>query len=77
MSHERLPVVKPTQLVRVLERMGFVRRKKTKGGHLRYGHPDGRITTVPMHQGQDIGRGLLRKIIKDINLTSEEFKNLL
>jgi predicted RNA binding protein YcfA (HicA-like mRNA interferase family) len=46
-------------------------------GHRRYVHPDGRRTTVPFHAGQDIGRGLLRKILKDIELSPEEFKKLL
>ena len=40
-------------------------------------HVDGRVTTVPVHKGQDIGRGLLRKILRDAELTREEFIQLL
>jgi len=40
-------------------------------------HPDGRRTTIPFHAGQDVGRGLLRKILKDIELTPEELRQLL
>jgi predicted RNA binding protein YcfA (HicA-like mRNA interferase family) len=40
---------------------------------LRLKHPDGRVVTVPMHQGQDIRRGLLRKILRDADLTVDEF----
>jgi len=40
-------------------------------------HPDGRIVTVPVHAGQDIGRGLLRKILRDAELTREAFIALL
>ncbi|GMV99560.1 MAG: hypothetical protein AMXMBFR84_06990 [Candidatus Hydrogenedentota bacterium] len=36
-----------------------------------------RRTTVPVHQGQDIGRGLLRKILREIEITPEEFARLL
>jgi len=36
-------------------------------------HPDGRTTVVPIHTGEDIGRGLLRKIIRDARLDVEEF----
>ncbi len=36
-------------------------------------HSDGRIVT----RGQDIGRGLLRKILRDAELTREEFVQLL
>jgi predicted RNA binding protein YcfA (HicA-like mRNA interferase family) len=28
---------------------------------------------VPVHKGEDIGRGLLQEIIKDTKLTKEEF----
>jgi predicted RNA binding protein YcfA (HicA-like mRNA interferase family) len=34
------------------------------------------LTTVPMHPG-DIARSLLKKIIKDVGLTEEEFRKLL
>jgi hypothetical protein len=32
---------------------------------------------VPIHRGEEIGRGLLSKIIKDAGLTKEEFLKLL
>jgi len=65
------------ELVRALERMGFQRTKKSRKGHLRYVHPDGRRTTVPMHNGKTIGRGLPRKILRDIEITPEELLDLL
>lgn len=40
-------------------------------------HEDGRVVTVPVHTGKTIGRGLLRKILRDANLTREEFLALL
>jgi len=37
-------------------------------------HPDGRKTTIPHHSGEEIGPGLLTKIIKkDLGITREEF----
>jgi predicted RNA binding protein YcfA (HicA-like mRNA interferase family) len=74
-----LPVLMLTakQLMSVLERLGFSHRPLTATSHRRYVHPDGRRTTVPIPASQDIGRGLLRKILKDIKVTPEEFKNLL
>ncbi len=49
---------------------------RQKGGHVFLKHPDGRTTVVPVHRGEEIGRGLLRKIIKDTRLTREEFLEL-
>jgi predicted RNA binding protein YcfA (HicA-like mRNA interferase family) len=39
-----------------------------------YKHPDGRRTTIPHHSGEEIGPGLLNKIIKkDLGITREDF----
>ena len=37
---------------------------------------DGRWTTVPIHKGKDIAKGTLRKILKDVNITYDEFHSL-
>ncbi len=66
---------KPDEVVRILERLGF-RRVRQSGSHGVYRHPDGRWTTVSIHKGKDIGRGLLGKIMKDIGLSAEEFGRL-
>jgi len=77
MGQSNFSVVTARQLIAVLERLGFKHRALTATSHRRYVHPDGRRTTVPMHQGQDIGRGLLRKALKDIDVSPEEFQKLL
>jgi len=74
----RLINLKPRELIRALEKLGFVRTKKSKGGHLRYVHPDGRKTTVPFHSGSTIPKGLLVKIIKiDLEMNVEDFISFL
>lgn len=50
---------------------------RQRGSHARFRHEDGRVVTVPIHQGQDIGRGLLRKILRDAELERDEFLALL
>jgi predicted RNA binding protein YcfA (HicA-like mRNA interferase family) len=77
MSQGRLPILRPQELVRALERLGFRRTRRSRGSHLRYIHLDGRRTTVPMHKGKTIGRGLLRKILKDIGMSAEELLAIL
>jgi predicted RNA binding protein YcfA (HicA-like mRNA interferase family) len=67
-----LPVLKPKEIVAILERLGF-HEVRQKGSHKQFRHPDGRGTTVPFHAGRDISPILLRQIIKDIGLTIEEF----
>jgi predicted RNA binding protein YcfA (HicA-like mRNA interferase family) len=67
-----LPVLKPLEVCRRLEALGFVNVRQ-RGSHVQYRHSDGRCTTVPMHKGRDIAPSLLRQIAKDIRLTAEEF----
>ena len=69
----RLPVVRFKEMEKVLFALGFqvVRRK---GSHVFYRHPDGRITTVPCHAGKDLARPLIREILREIELTPEQFR---
>jgi len=77
MIDERLPILKPEELIKALERMGFSCTRRSKGSHFRYKHTDGRRTTIPVHKGKTIGRGLLRKIMRDVDISNEELKKLL
>jgi len=72
----RLPVLKGREVIRALEDAGF-RIVRQRGSHVRMKHPDGRVVTVPVHADQDIGRGLLRKILRDAEITREAFLELL
>ncbi len=66
-----IPVLKPYEVVAILERMGFIEVRQ-RGAHKQFRHSDGRGTTVPFHKGQDISPPLLRKIARDIEATVEE-----
>ncbi len=66
-----VPVLKPREVSRILERLGFVEVRQ-RGSHKQYRHADGRGTTVPHHPGRDISPVLLRQIAKDIGITVHE-----
>jgi len=66
-----IPVLKPQEVVRILENLGFVEVRQ-KGSHKQFRHENGRGTTVPFHKGRDISPRLLRQIASDIELTVEE-----
>lgn len=63
------------KVIKVLTKIGFavVRRK---GSHVILKHGDGRLIVVPDHKGEQLGKGLLRKIINDSKLSQEEFYKL-
>jgi predicted RNA binding protein YcfA (HicA-like mRNA interferase family) len=68
----RLPQVNAKTLIRALEKKGFALERQS-GSHAVFIHPDGRRTTVPVHGKRDMGRGLLRRIMKDAGLSAEDF----
>lgn len=70
-----IPVFKPQEVVRILEKLGFIEVRQ-KGSHKQFRHQDGRGTTVPFHKGRDISPRLLRQIANDIELTVEELLEL-
>ncbi|MBN2352692.1 MAG: type II toxin-antitoxin system HicA family toxin [Spirochaetales bacterium] len=52
-------------------------RKRRKGSHVYYRHTDGRTTTAPHHPGRLLARPLIRKIMKDIQLSTDEYDKLI
>ena len=74
----KLPSIKASEVIRALERAGLV-VVRISGSHHRLIHPGDptRQTTVPLHQGRDLGKPVLRAIIKQAGLTVDEFVALL
>ncbi|MEO0848631.1 MAG: type II toxin-antitoxin system HicA family toxin [Cyanobacteria bacterium J06629_2] len=72
----KLPTVTANKVIKALEKIGF-QAVRQKGSHVRMKHEDSRIVTVPVHKGKNIGKGLLRKMLRDAELTVEEFIELL
>ena len=73
----QLPVISGKEFLKFLQAIGFV-VVRINGSHYRLKHPDGRITTIPVHKNQDLPKGLLRKIIReDLELELDIFIELL
>lgn len=64
--------VKAKALLSALAKLGFVAVRQ-KGSHIFLRNGKGSTTVVPFHAGDEIDRKLLRKILRDCNLTEEEF----
>jgi predicted RNA binding protein YcfA (HicA-like mRNA interferase family) len=72
----QLPVISGKAFLKFLEALGFI-VARINGSHHRLKHPDGRITTIPVHKNQDLPKGLLRKIIReDLELELDTFIEL-
>lgn len=68
--------LKSGELIRALEKLGFQHIRQS-GSHAVYRHADGRWATVPIHKGKDLSKGLIHKILRDAQLTWQEFEQYL
>lgn len=72
----RLPQVRPRQVVSALKRKGFVDVGQEGSHRFLIDEKRDLQTSVPMHPG-DVGRGLLKKILREAGISEEEFRELL
>ena len=66
----KLPVLKPKEVVKILERAGFLFERQN-GSH-RIFSKDYFIVTVPIHN-KDLKKGTLKHIVKQSGFTVEDF----
>jgi len=72
MSH--LPVISGDDFVKAMCQVGY-QWDYTEGSHMILLHPSKGRLSVPRHE--ELGRGLLRALIRDAGLTRDEFLKLL
>ena len=61
---DKLPRVKPQQVIKVLERLGF-RLVRQSGSHKIYKNAEGKRVTVPYHSRKILHPKLLKSILLD------------
>ena len=66
----KLPLWSGREVIKVLEKIGY-HQVRQRGSHIRLKCPGRKSVTVPLYK--IIGRGLLRKIIRDAEISREEF----
>ncbi len=72
----RLPRLTGSEAVCALQKADF-EIVRQRGSHVYMRHADGRATVVPVHKGEDLGSGILSKILRDAELNRQEFLKLL
>jgi len=72
---ERLPTVKPQQLIRVLEGRGW-QLIRTRGSHYVFKHSSFPTGSLPVH-GRELKRGILTAILKDAGISRQELRRSL
>ena len=71
----KLSVIKPKKIVRILKKLGFEERRQT-GSHLIFRHPESKkIIPIPIHN-KDLKKGTLLNILKQAGISKKEFLKL-
>ena len=72
----RLRLVPYRELRKVAQAVGF-QWIRCEGSHNVFRHDSGKVVVIPDHGSQVIVRPLLRKILRDLRLTPDEYHRLL
>lgn len=73
---QRLSRVTAAEVIKVLEHTGFSLARQS-GSHKIYKNQEGRRVTVPYHAGKILHPKVLKSILRDADLTIEQFEKLL
>ena len=70
----KLVPVSASKLMKILKKLGF-EEVRVKGSHHFFIHPlSNKSTTVPVHSGEVLGVGILKQILRDIDLSVLEYE---
>jgi predicted RNA binding protein YcfA (HicA-like mRNA interferase family) len=70
----RLPIISGDDFVKAMSKIGY-QWDHTEGSHMILFHPSRGRLSIPRHK--ELGRGLLRALVRDTGLTRDEFLELL
>jgi len=73
---QKFPQTNYRALAKVAKKLGFYFYRQAKGSHEIWRRADGRYTTIPRHGSKLIKRKTLKGILKDFQITSQEFIRL-
>ena len=70
----KLPIISGKTAIKAFTKIGY-RVVRQKGSHIRLHHPTKKPLTIPDHK--ELGKGLLRKLLRDAEISLSEFLKLL
>ncbi|MFH1536362.1 MAG: type II toxin-antitoxin system HicA family toxin [Patescibacteria group bacterium] len=72
----KLVPISAKKMLKILKKKGFLILRQ-KGSHVFLEHPINKCTTViPLHRNENLGIGLLRSVLNDIEMSVEEYDKL-
>lgn len=70
----KLFIIDSKQMAKIAESLGY-KFHRQKGSHKIYKKSNGKVVTIPFHN-EDLGRGIIRKIINDLEITPQQYDDL-
>lgn len=64
------------KMIKILQALGFVLLRSKGSHHFFFNRESGRSTVIPIHNNEDLSVGILKEILRDIELTMEEYERL-
>jgi predicted RNA binding protein YcfA (HicA-like mRNA interferase family) len=71
----KLPSLTPQQVIKLLEKKGFV-LDRSKGSHRMYYHPETKRRTMVAFHRKDLPKGTLNEILRQAGISPEELQDL-
>ncbi len=66
--------MKYSELIKKLKRLGCLLKRQASGSHEIWLNPAAqRATPIPNHPNKDIGKGLLAKILRELDIERKDF----
>lgn len=72
----KLPRLTAREIIAVLEKSGFSLARQS-GSHMIYKNPAGKRATVPFHASKTLHPKILKSILRDAGLNSDDLEKLL
>ncbi|MGE3278366.1 MAG: type II toxin-antitoxin system HicA family toxin [Candidatus Altimarinota bacterium] len=68
----KLPIISGKNLLKVLKKAGYIEVRK-KGSHVFVEQKSSeRSTVIPVHANEDLGKGILKRILNDLEISVDE-----
>ncbi|KKS80153.1 MAG: YcfA family protein [Candidatus Gottesmanbacteria bacterium GW2011_GWC1_43_10] len=68
----KLPVIPARKLIKVLKKKGFTLHRINGSHHIFIRKDDQLSTSVPVHPGHDLGKGITKSILDDAHISIDE-----
>lgn len=71
-----VPVITARKLIKVLKKSGYIFDHSVGSHHVYIQSSTHKRVSVPVHPGKDLGKGITRSILKDAQISLDEFLKL-